>query len=198
MILADSLYGLVLSGGQSSRMGRDKGLITYYDKPQREYLYQLLDALCQKTFMSVRSEQRDKIPSKFNVILDEDKFRGPFNGLLSAHLQFPKAAWLVLACDLPLIDSIALRRLISERDITAMATAYALKDNPLPEPLCAIWEPESLVRAKTYLEDGKGSCPRKFLIHSRIKLVFPKNPQVLLNANSHEEYRMALEKLAIS
>ncbi|EAR00970.1 molybdenum cofactor guanylyltransferase [Maribacter sp. HTCC2170] len=190
------IYGLVLSGGKSTRMGTDKGLIAYHGIPQREYLYNMLNGICEKTFMSIRNEQAEEFSSDINTIIDKDVFKGPFNGLLSAHNQYPKVAWLVLACDLPLINKSALEELIAERDVESFSTAMALKENPLPEPLCAIWEPKGLSTAISYLEGGAGSCPRKFLINNKTKLVFPTEISVLMNANSKEEYRKALNKLA--
>ena len=146
--------------------------------------------------MSIRKEQEAEISSTFNTIVDEDVFKGPFNGILSAHKKYPDVAWLVLACDLPLIDEKSLRELIETRKGSADATAFAQKENPLPEPLCAIWEPKALKAAVTYLEQGNGSCPRKFLINNNTHLVFPENAQVLMNANSEEEYKEAMTKLA--
>ena len=196
MILADKIYGLVLSGGKSTRMGTDKGLIAYHGIPQREYLYQMLEKIFDQTFMSIRKEQEAEISSTFNTIIDEDVFKGPFNGILSAHKKYPDVAWLILACDLPLIDEKSLRELIAARKGSAEATAFAQKGNPLPEPLCAIWEPHALKTAITYLEQGNGSCPRKFLINNNTHLVFPENAQVLMNANSEVEYKEAMTKLA--
>ncbi|WP_276388968.1 molybdenum cofactor guanylyltransferase [Eudoraea chungangensis] len=190
------IYGLVLSGGKSSRMGTDKGLIPYHGLPQREYLYGLLDEVCDKTFISLREEQKKELPLEMEAIVDLNEFRGPYNGLLSAHKKYPEVAWLVLACDLPLIDVPSLKELISERDTSKKATAFALKENPLPEPLCAIWEPEALEASIQYLEAGNGTCPRKYLINHDTKLVFPKKESVLLNANSKEEYEKALKQLA--
>tara|TARA_R110002167_G_scaffold44511_3_gene133862 strand:+ start:249 stop:839 length:591 start_codon:yes stop_codon:yes gene_type:complete len=190
------LYGLVLSGGKSTRMGTDKGLIEYHGIPQREYLYNLLSQVCENTFISLREEQEDELPTAMKTIVDLNEFKGPYNGLLSAYKKYPDVAWLVLACDLPLMDLDALKELISQRDSAKEATAFALKENPLPEPLCAIWEPHALQQSITYLESGNGTCPRKYLINHDTKLVFPKYENVLLNANSEEDYKEALEKLA--
>lgn len=190
-----NIYGLVLSGGKSTRMGEDKGLILYHGIPQRDYLYQLLNQVCETTYLSVRADQNEEIKSNFNTLVDKNEYHGPYNGLLSAHKIFPDIAWLVLACDLPLMDENALRELIDQRDPTKMATAFADAQNPLPEPLCAIWEPEALRKSVSYLEKGNGTCPRKFLINSDVKLVFPQRTEVLLNANSKLEYEEAIEKL---
>lgn len=190
------IYGLILAGGKSMRMGTDKGRIAYHGIPQREHLYRLLEDVCDKTFMSIRKEQVAEISSTFNTIVDEDIFKGPFNGILSAQKKYPNVAWLVLACDLPLIDEKSLTDLIAARKNSAYATAYSLRENPLPEPLAAIWEPKGLKAAISYMKTGtNGSCPRKFLINNDTHLVFPTDEQVLINANSELEYREALTKL---
>lgn len=196
MISNAKLYGLVLSGGKSTRMGEDKGLIKYHNLPQREHLYHLLNEVCDQTFLSIRKDQEKDISNSFKTILDNDEFRGPYNGLLSAHKAYPEAAWLVLACDLPLMDKKALQELIAARNSDKLASAYADADDPLPEPLCAIWEPEALKQSVEYLQAGNGSCPRKFLINADVNLVFPKQKEVLLNANSKAEYEEALLKIA--
>ncbi|WP_047419751.1 molybdenum cofactor guanylyltransferase [Cellulophaga sp. Hel_I_12] len=193
MIFPDTLYGLVLSGGKSIRMGTDKGLITYHNKPQREYVYDLLAKVCNKTFLSIRPNQLDEVSKKFEFIADEDEFSGPFNGILSAHKKHPKVAWLVLACDLPLMKIEALEVLISKRNRSKLATAFALKENPLPEPLAAIWEAKGLSRALDFKKSEQGTGPRKFLVHHDVELVFPKDDNVLLNANSESEYVHALK-----
>ena len=189
------LYGLVLSGGRSTRMGLDKSIIGYHGIPQREYLYQMLTKLCSKTFISIREDQQEEIPAGIQVIIDNDKYKGPYNGLLSAHESYPRTAWLVLACDLPLMDSTALEQLVKERNPKAAATAFATRLSPLPEPLCAIWEPSGLQESIKFLERGIATCPRKFLIASDVKLVFPTNENVLLNANSKEDFEEAIAKL---
>lgn len=189
------LYGLVLSGGKSTRMGHDKSLIQYHDLPQREHLYNLLSQVCDKVFLSIRKEQRGEFADNVSTIIDRDEYKGPFNGLLSAHHSNPKVAWLVLACDLPLINLESIKQLITERDIRNNATVFATKKTGLPEPLAAIWEPHGLYNAINYLKSATSSCPRKFLINSDIKLVFPKNDIVLMNANSEDDYKEVITKL---
>ena len=189
------LFGLVLSGGKSTRMGNDKGLIAYHGVPQREYLYQLLSEVCEETYISLRGEQKAQVPFGYATLTDENKFKGPFNGILTAYNRHPEVAWLVLACDLPLINLKALKQLVKERNPNKIATAFANADDPLPEPLCAIWEPRGLEKAIAYLDDGNGSCPRKFLINHEPKLVFPEDKNVILNANSQEDYQEVVSKL---
>src|SRR5690606_2282611 len=190
------IYDLVLSGGNSTRMGTDKGLIAYHGIAQREYLYQLLQTVCDNTFMSIREEQAPEFTPDHQLIIDENRFKGPYNGLLSAHNFKPNVAWMVLACDLPLMDRTALEQLIAMRDPDKVATAFATRESGLPEPLCAIWEPLGLKKSLSYLEDGPGTCPRKFLINEDIQLVFPESEEVLWNANFKEDYEKVMLRLS--
>ena len=189
------IRGLVLAGGKSTRMGRDKGLLSYHGKPQREYLYEQLRPLCREVYLSVRPEQKDSVPEGFAYIADENKYKGPLNGLLSAHHAYPDAAWLVVACDLPLIDRRVLEFLLERRNPNAMATAFATRKTGLPEPLAAIWEPLGLQAAETHMQTAQSSCPRKFLINTETTLVYPEDDLWVANANEPEEYEALLEKL---
>ena len=189
------IYGLVLSGGKSTRMGNDKGLINYHGIPQREYLYNLLKSSCDDAFLSVREEQKSELENHFKCIVDENEYKGPLNGILSAHNKYPDVSWLVLACDLPLIDKETIETLISKRDVTKVATAYATQKSKLPEPLATIWESRGLIAAMNYMKTAKSSCPRKFLINSDVKLIYPKQDDVLYNANSLADLEYAKSKL---
>ena len=196
MEVKTELFGLILSGGKSSRMGNDKGLIAYHGIPQRQYLYQLAKQVCDKALYSIRSGQEMEFEHNANFITDRDEYKGPLNGILSAHKAHPNGAWLVLACDLPLLDKLALEDLMLQRDSDKTATAFATRESGLPEPLVAIWEPMGLQRAMEYMKTAGSSCPRKFLINSDIKLIHPKNDEVLYNANTLEEFEFAKSKLA--
>lgn len=193
MTITDKLYGLVLAGGKSTRMGIDKGMIAYHGMPHSRYLTELLHPFCDRVFLSMASSgEMDGLGvDPQQILVDRDEFRGPFNGLLTAHNAYPHVSWLVLACDLPLVTDKSIGELIAQRDPLRMATAFAKKQDPLPEPLFAIWEPRGLTAAMAYLEVGNGSCARKFLIRHDAKLVFPVDETVLLNANSLDESQEA-------
>ncbi|MBF12133.1 MAG: molybdenum cofactor guanylyltransferase [Flavobacteriaceae bacterium] len=171
-------------------MGKDKGLLNYHGMPQRDFLFNLVNSYCEKVFFSVRSDQKNELDNK-PFIVDQNKYRGPFNGILSAHNQYSKVAWLVLACDLPLLNKETLSLLVRSRDVTKKATALATKETNLPEPLISIWEPSGLSSAVIHMETSESSCARKFLINSDIKIIYPKEDKLLYNANSIDEYKTA-------
>ena len=176
-------------------MGRDKGAMDYHGRPQREYAYALLEDVCEKVFLSMRSDQAREVPDHFRRVLDQDRYRGPLNGILSAHAENPQVAWLVLACDLPLMDKESLELLIRQRDPAKAATAFATEVSGLPEPLAAIWEPAGLRDAMDYMKTAASSCPRKFLLQSDIRLVIAGQDAVLANANDPAEREAILEKI---
>jgi len=191
-----NIYGLVLAGGKSNRMGSDKGRLHYHGMEQREHLHQLLGGFCGKVYLSVRGDQREQAPEGMGTVVDKDFHRGPFNGILSAHARHPQVAWLVLACDLPLIDGASLQRLLDHRQPLKWATSLATRESGLPEPMATLWEPRGLQGALEYLKTAESSCPRKFLINSDVALVHPERDEVLFNANSPEDYRFVKNKLA--
>lgn len=180
-----SLYGLVLAGGKSQRMGRDKGLIDYHGKPQREFLHDLLSEICEETYFSCRTEQISEL-KKFKTIPDTFDDLGPFGGILSAFRQNPDAAWLVVACDLPLLDKEAITELVERQNHSKIATSFYSEETDFPEPLIAIWQPRSYSVLLQFLAQGY-ACPRKVLINSEIELVYPKRPEVLKNVNHPRE-----------
>lgn len=178
------LYGLVLAGGKSQRMGQDKGLIDYHGQPQREFLAEQLSTVCKEVFFSLRPEQ--EAPANSKVIRDSISGLGPFGAILSAFREHPDAAWLVVACDLPLLNKSGLQFLVNKRNASKVATAYHNPATGWPDPLVTIWEPRSYQVLLQFLFQGY-SCPRKVLINSDITVIDAVDPQILLNANSPEE-----------
>lgn len=193
-MVASKLYGLVLAGGKSSRMKKDKAFLDYHGRPQVEYAYHLLSVFCEETFVSAQKEQG--LDKKFPVIYDAKGFLniGPLGGILSAMSKFPDKGWLVLACDLPFVTSATIQHLLRYRDPRKVATAYRSRFNDLPEPLCAVYEPRAL---KNHLKFFKKDicCPRKILINSDVRLLKLKKKIALDNVNTVEEYKAAVKAL---
>lgn len=184
------LKGLVLAGGESRRMGTDKGAIEYHGKPQRQYVAELMAEFCEETFISARAGQMEIAESGFPVITDTFTGLGPFGAILSAFRQYPDSAWMVLACDLPMIDRDLLKQLVSERKTAAVATAFQSPENEFPEPLITIWEPKSYAVLLSFLSMGY-SCPRKVLINSDTHVIHAQAPEKLMNVNTPEELEKA-------
>jgi molybdenum cofactor guanylyltransferase len=192
---AAPVYGLILAGGSSSRMHRDKAALQYQGKSQLDRAFELASRHVSKVFVSVRANQTaDPTRAQRPMIVDSVAGEGPIVGIRSALTSFPQVAWLVLACDLPFLSDAALSRLLRERDATGLATAYRSAHDGLPEPLCTIWEPAAGPLLASYQDDA-GGCPRKFLIRHAVPLLQPLDRRALDNVNTPEEYAQALAAL---
>ena len=187
---APVLNGLVLSGGESLRMGMDKGSLQYHNnKSQREYVYGLLKPFCNEVFISCNASQQTMVEDEgLPFITDSFADLGPVGGILSAFRYNPNAAWLVVACDLPYLTDKSLQYLVDKRDISKTATAFASEENNnWPEPLIAIWEPRSYSWLLQMMAQGY-SCPRKALINADVAMLQPQDITELRNVNEYNDY----------
>ncbi|MDH5397265.1 MAG: NTP transferase domain-containing protein [Cyclobacteriaceae bacterium] len=178
------LYGLVLMGGRSQRMGKDKAQLVYHDKPQREYLYDLLNVHCQKAFLSVKvSDTSFPLPQ----IQDEYTMASPLNGILSALKNFPDQAWLTVPCDMPNVDEQLIKNLITMRHPDKIFTGFYDSDGHFPDPLLGIWEPHVLPLLEEYALHHKS--PRNFLLNNDTHLLACPDSRYLQNINTPEEFK---------
>jgi molybdenum cofactor guanylyltransferase len=186
------LYGLVLAGGRSRRMTTDKSQLIYKNGPQTEVLISSLQSICgAHTYVSCRQDQNFAAQRIEDVFLN----MGPVGGILSAMGQHPEAAWLVVAVDMPFLETAHLERLVLDRQSLKIATAYLNPLNKLPEPLLAIYEP----KAKATLMQFLGwdiRCPRKVLLNSNTALLECPEPKCLENANTPEDFKRFKQELS--
>ena len=185
--MSNGLFGLVLAGGKSRRMGHDKALLQRGGESQLSYLASLLEHCADRVFVSARPDQQDDPErSRFATIADRYEGIGPVAGILSAMDTYPDVDWLVVACDLPNIDAQTLEYLVAERSADQPFTAYVSTHDGLPEPLCAIYAAGSDAVLRRFVEDGI-VCPRKMLIKSDTALLEQPNPTALDNINTPDD-----------
>lgn len=181
------VYGLVLAGGRSRRMGQDKALLRRDGKTQLAHVVGVVDELLPRVFVSNRRDQAQETErAQFAQIVDRYDDIGPVAGILSAMEEFPDVDWLVVACDLPNIDAGTIAHLMESRDADRLFTAYESSYDGLPEPLCAIYQAESRATIAAFVADGI-VCPRKMLIRSDTRLLRQPDPNSLDNVNKPED-----------
>lgn len=183
---APAVNGLILAGGKSSRMGRDKSLMVIHQHPQREHLFNLLKHFCTEVYLSCKDESG--VPPGLNPIADRFQIDSPLNGILSAFVRDPQSAWLTVAVDMPFVDAITIRELMTQRDSGKVASCFRDSDGHKPEPLLTLWEPRAFPLLRQFHEDGHIS-PRKFLMENDIKLLTVPDQRALANINSPEELK---------
>ena len=88
---APDLYGLVLTGGRSRRMQRDKAALQYAGKPQLARAMELLAPLVARCFVSVRADQLyDPHRAAYDTIADLRADLGPIGGIHAALHAHPR------------------------------------------------------------------------------------------------------------
>lgn len=195
--MTSEIHGLVLVGGESRRMGRDKALLSYDgEQTQLERSCSLLKAVCSEVYVSQRKEQSFPLPEGIERIEDSvEAVKGPLCGILSAMAAKPEAHWLVLACDLPFLQKRTLEKLIKEfKSETPQLTAYRSAHDELPEPLCAIYPSGSDQELSALAHKIGKFCPRKLLILKEARLIDQGDPRSLDNINTTEEYAAIIQK----
>jgi molybdopterin-guanine dinucleotide biosynthesis protein A len=143
------MLGLILCGGESSRMGRDKGLIESQNKTWVQLATAKLEELGIAVAISISEKQKENyeklLPGK-TVIVDDSKIalKGPVAAILSVHLQYPGKDLFVLACDLPLMETSVLDVLYNSYLNNSHFQAFVYANNGEPEPLCGIYTAKGL------------------------------------------------------
>lgn len=186
MIEMNGINGLVLAGGKSSRMGDAKDRLTWHGKEQRYFAADLLGLFCDEVFISCRQDQVENFDKHYLALTDTFLNIGPLGGILSALRFQSDRAWLVVACDLPLLDESSLKYLIDNRRSEKIATAYESPFDGLPEPLLAIWEPKSypvLLRSSVV----ENLSLRNVLINNDVFVLKAPYPEALMNVNTTED-----------
>ncbi len=186
------VYGLVLAGGKSRRMGRDKALLNRGGQTQLAFIAELLCGCVDKVFVSTRPDQKDdKERSRYEQIVDRYDNLGPVAGILAALQEYPAVDWLVVACDLPNIDERTFRTLLEQRHGEQPFTAYTSSYDGLPEPLCAVYHSGCDKIVQQFVDDGI-NCPRKILIRSDTRLLDQPEPRSLDNVNTPDDLQNSI------
>jgi molybdopterin-guanine dinucleotide biosynthesis protein A len=153
-VTADEIWGLVLAGGVSSRLGVDKTQLRLGGQTLVERAVALVSRLCPHVAVSCRqaAPQWGCLP----LLLDVTQRVGPLGGILTA-LEAWQRPILVLACDMPWMEIQALRCLVearARRSAGALMTVWARSGTPYIEALAAVYEPEAAPLLRAGLEAG--------------------------------------------
>ena len=110
-----AVTGIVLAGGASSRMGKDKGLCDFKGKPLVSYAIDILQPLCDNIIISsnnINDYQRFGLP----VYEDIYKNIGPIGGIYTCLKKSSTIANLVVSCDTPFLISSVLKFVLENSD----------------------------------------------------------------------------------
>jgi len=190
------MLGIILCGGQSSRMGRDKGLLTLNEKTWTQGALEKLSLLGIPVKISINYNQYSIYKSEFSsveLIVDEPSLavKGPLLGVLSSHQKYPSEDLFILACDMPLMETDLLNELYSQYQHKTKAGAFIFTNNGEWEPLCGIYTATGLSYILSLLQSGQiiKHSMKNMLDHLKVKSTPLKSDQkkAVRNFNSHSE-----------
>lgn len=189
------LHGLLLAGGRSSRMGRDKASLSVGDDglSQAGCALGLLRRFCVRTWVSLREGQDVPVGAEgVPVLRDGPGAEGPMAGVLAAFREAPGAPWLVLACDLPFVRAGLLARLVEchAKEPALPFVACAGATDGRPEPLCAVYGPSAAPILKRHAARGQFS-PRRIMIEENARLLAVADAAALTNVNTPRDLAAA-------
>ncbi len=133
------VWGCVLIGGKSSRMGSPKHLLQQGDKTWLEHTVAKLGSQVEQVVLSGKGETPDSL-ADLPRIPDAPGLAGPLAGIVSMMRWQPAVSWLVMACDLPDVQPESLQWLLDSRRPGVRAILPDLVGNGRIEPLLAWYD----------------------------------------------------------
>jgi molybdenum cofactor guanylyltransferase len=143
------MTGVILCGGQSTRMGTDKGLLKLHANTWAKTAVDKMATLDMPVILSINPGQYTSYAAIFppsQLIKDNDalQLKGPLCGLLSVHLAYPAEDLVILACDMPLLEPDLLKELLHQYRQQENVDAFVYTNDGEPEPLCGIYRARGL------------------------------------------------------
>jgi molybdopterin-guanine dinucleotide biosynthesis protein A len=144
------MLGTVVCGGQSRRMGVDKGLLMSGTKTWAQIAKEKLVSLDISVVLSINEKQVEKYQSIFRsdeLVIDAADLdvAGPLLGILSVHNSFPDEDLVIMACDMLCMETLVLKELLRNEENNKYE-AIVFVNNNMVEPLCAIYSARGLAK----------------------------------------------------
>ena len=185
---------VLLAGGRSRRMGRDKALLQLPDG--RRLWERQLGVLreLEPTELFISGPAREGFPSGVATLEDETPDLGPLGGIATALAAMQTGRLVVLAVDLPAMTAGYLRALLidsSEQTLSRGVVPQA--DDGFFEPLAAVYPEASLVEARARTQSVNRSLQTfvRGLVSAglaRPRPISPEESGLFVNWNRWEDY----------
>jgi molybdenum cofactor guanylyltransferase len=130
-----TLSAVLLAGGESTRMRRDKATLEWRGRPLWACQFEKLRALTSNIFVSTRFAVPWR-PADVKLVIDKSPSRGPLSGLTASLAIMETDCLLVLAVDMPYITLSHLKKLCDSAEPGVGAVPVV---NGKVEPLAAVY-----------------------------------------------------------
>ncbi len=185
---------IILTGGASRRMGRDKALLDIKGRALVELLAERYSQLGEVALSVAGASSFQDIGYK--ILPDQYPGLGPINGIISAFRQTQAERIFLTAVDLPFGD-VELARLLLDR-LENYDACLIQRNNGLDEPAFAVYSRSSLEKAENCLMNGRRSF-KNLLATLNVRKVREEDlPQfdlsrILFNMNTPDDYKSVVE-----
>ena len=188
-----TLTAVLLAGGESRRMGRDKATIVFRGQPLWQQQIEVLRSLQpEKIFVSAR-EEPTWMPPGVGLLLDEPPSRGPLSGLAKALERMRTTHLVALAVDMPFMTAEQMQRVL---DLITLGCGVLPLIGDRAEPLAAIYPREAACNCSAALAGDDFSLQRlsRELVKSdklRILRVAASDEELYRSVNEIEDFKAA-------
>jgi molybdopterin-guanine dinucleotide biosynthesis protein A len=192
--------GIVLCGGQSSRMGRPKAWLPFGPELLLPRVVRLLaEAVQPVVVVAAPGQDVPPLPADVAVVRDEEVGRGPLQGLAAglAALRGKVEAAYLSGCDVPFLRPAFVRRLMALLGDNAICVPHA---GERFHPLAAVYRLDVLDAVRRLLAEDRlratilfDMVPTRVVGRAELEDVDPTF-QTLRNLNRPEEYEAALRE----
>lgn len=158
---------ILLCGGQSRRMGQDKGSMIIQNKPMINHILSTLDNEINEVIIVLNNEKRINKYKEFinpkeynyNIIFVEDEIKniGPISGILTGLQHISQDYGLILPCDSPYVTKNFIKNIFNEVDEKYQAIVpYHNHDNKIKtsEPLHSIYNKNTVPKIKELISEN--------------------------------------------
>lgn len=141
--------GIILAGGASSRMGKDKGLCEFRGKALIDYSIEVLTPLCEKILISSNNiVEYQKFG--YQVVIDEYKNIGPIGGIYSSLRKSTTIQNLIISCDTPFLNTQLFEYILANSDNYEIVVPE--HGNSFIEPLAAYYSSDIIPRLESSIQ----------------------------------------------
>jgi molybdopterin-guanine dinucleotide biosynthesis protein A len=189
--------GVILAGGKSRRMGRDKAFLPFGKGLLIERVIEVIQRVADDIILITNSPeqyQRFGLPMFADVIIEAGSLGGIYTGLMSAKTPYS----LCLACDMPFVKPEFLRFLC---ETAAEADVVIPKNAEDFQPLCAVYAQTCREPIRQRIEAGRLKITgffdqvRVHIVEGGLLARYDPHNVMFFNANTPEEYAKAQQML---
>jgi molybdenum cofactor guanylyltransferase len=191
---------IVLAGGKSSRMGRDKALLEIDGKCLLERSCEVAANLTSEVYVLTAwpDRYRSTLSKKCQFLVEYNPGSGPLIALTQGLTQITTEWILLLACDLPLLDAQMIQHWASHLAAVPPSTlAVVPYQNSRWEPLCGFYRQQSLSSLQSFIEDGGRSFQVWLNQIAVVSLYVGERESLMLsNCNTLEEFEQLKSQIS--